>query len=300
LKYQMTSMSASKKKGSAGKRWSKNEDEALRVAVDKNKKRNWKEIAREVVGRSEVQCLHRWQKVLAPGLRKGPWSHEEDEMVKSCMQKGMKKWSEIAKHVPGRIGKQCRERWHNHLDPAIKKDDWSKSEDNLLFELQAKHGNKWSYIATMIEGRTENAVKNRWNGSKRKRQNSAGKTGGSSKSTKQTRKKKSVNHDPIEAGIADSLLFLSQSTTPWEEKKVTVQVSSSAKKRRNGKKLTLEMDQDSAQALLRMSSAEQETRHQLVASPISPLSQDEKQAHKRNAKKVVSRGLNQRVAQKSI
>ena len=35
---------------------------------------------------------------------------------------GPKKWSIIASHLPGRIGKQCRERWHNHLNPDIRKD----------------------------------------------------------------------------------------------------------------------------------------------------------------------------------
>ena len=68
-----------------------------------------------------MQCLHRWQKVLKPGLVKGPWTKEEDETIIRCRKEGITKWSEIARRVTGRIGKQCRERWFNHLDPSIRK-----------------------------------------------------------------------------------------------------------------------------------------------------------------------------------
>jgi len=58
-----------------------------------------------------VQCLHRWQKVLHPNLIKGPWTKQEDDTVVEMVQKyGAKNWSAIAQHLPGRIGKQCRER----------------------------------------------------------------------------------------------------------------------------------------------------------------------------------------------
>jgi hypothetical protein len=71
---------------------------------------------------SDVQCLHRWQKVLRPGLVKGPWSAAEDKKVIEMVGKyGLKKWSVIAKHLQGRLGKQCRERWYNHLNPHIRR-----------------------------------------------------------------------------------------------------------------------------------------------------------------------------------
>ena len=81
---------------------------------------NWKLIAAKFLGgaRSDVQCLHRWQKVLKPGLRKGKWTQEEDDTIRRCIQAGMTQWKTIADAVPGRIGKQCRERWYNHLDPT--------------------------------------------------------------------------------------------------------------------------------------------------------------------------------------
>ncbi|KAJ1453715.1 Homeodomain-like protein [Pelagophyceae sp. CCMP2097] len=97
---------------------------------------------------------------------KGAWAAEEDAMLLSAIEtNGSQKWSHIASHLPGRTGKQCRERWHNQLNPAIDKSPWTENEDRRY----ARAGPRWADIAAVLTGRTDNAVKNRWNCSMRRK-----------------------------------------------------------------------------------------------------------------------------------
>ena len=90
----------------------------------------------------------------------GPWCPNEDQqLVDLVKQYGGKHWARIASMLPGRTGKQCRERWCNNLDPSLKKGAWTAEEDATILALHAKLGTRWAEIAKSLPGRSDNSVR---------------------------------------------------------------------------------------------------------------------------------------------
>ncbi|KAK4276817.1 hypothetical protein QN277_014923 [Acacia crassicarpa] len=99
------------------------------------------------------------------GLKKGPWTPEEDEKLVQYIQKhGHGSWRALPKLAGlNRCGKSCRLRWTNYLRPDIKRGNFSQEEEQTILHLHSVLGNKWSAIASHLPGRTDNEIKNFWN-----------------------------------------------------------------------------------------------------------------------------------------
>ncbi|PKA45686.1 Transcription factor MYB39 [Apostasia shenzhenica] len=105
------------------------------------------------------------------GLKKGPWTAEEDQKLIDYVQKhGHGSWRTLPKNAGlARCGKSCRLRWTNYLRPDIKRGRFSFEEEEAIIQLHSILGNKWSAIAARLPGRTDNEIKNYWNTHIRKR-----------------------------------------------------------------------------------------------------------------------------------
>ena len=144
-------------------KWTPKEDEKLKYLAKLNNYKNWKQISNQIKGRTAVQCQQRWNKILQPGLVKGPWSTYEDKILIEWVNKyGPIKWTLCSNNIPGRTGKQCREHWNNVLNNDIKKGEWTIEEDFLIMNFYKKYNGSWKKLIEIFDKRTENSIKNRF------------------------------------------------------------------------------------------------------------------------------------------
>lgn len=145
-------------------------DQKLLELVRQFGESSWNRVSK-ILHKSEIKC-HKRYLVLSDRqeMASASWSKEEDKKLTSLvLANGAKDWTKIANKLPGRIGKQCRERWHHHLNPNVIKKKWTLEEDTRIVRLYLKHKTRWSEIARHVEGRTDNQIKNRFNSNLKKR-----------------------------------------------------------------------------------------------------------------------------------
>jgi hypothetical protein len=97
------------------------------------------------------------------GIRRHPFTEDEDAVILTARRPGFSKaWSDIAKRLPGRTARQCRDRWLNYLSPEIASEPWTPEEDQLLVEKINEMGDHWTWMTPFFNARSENDIKGRW------------------------------------------------------------------------------------------------------------------------------------------
>ncbi|KAJ2808794.1 hypothetical protein H4R20_000652 [Coemansia guatemalensis] len=145
-------------------KWSPEEDRVLTEAVMAYGEGDWQAVAACLDNRTGQQVLHRWCKSINPAIRSGRWDRDEDVALLAAVRLyGVGQWTKIAKHVPGRTDVKCRERYMNVLTPDVNNAQWSADEDARLVAIVARVGiGKWSYVADLLGGRTDNQCWRHW------------------------------------------------------------------------------------------------------------------------------------------
>ncbi|KAJ9075388.1 hypothetical protein DSO57_1036614 [Entomophthora muscae] len=167
LNQQQYSMQTDASGDDCGRPWMDWEDQRLKMAADKFSGKGWRKICITAFpdgSRTKEECLKRWRQVTKSVSVKGLWTTEEDAKLTALVgELGAEKWVAIANRLGTRTGKQCRERWHNHLDPRINKAPFTPEEEQLIFQLHSQMGSKWAEMSKHLPGRSDNSIKNFYN-----------------------------------------------------------------------------------------------------------------------------------------
>jgi hypothetical protein len=110
---------------------------------------------------------------------KGRFTPADDILLaEAVIHVGTLDWSVIAKELPGRTARQCRERWQNYLSPQLIHGPWTESEDERLLQEYKEIGPKWHHMKLSFPGRSRNSIKNRFIALQRREREKGGKSVG--------------------------------------------------------------------------------------------------------------------------
>ncbi|KAI3736811.1 hypothetical protein L2E82_26798 [Cichorium intybus] len=176
------------------------------------------------------------------GVKKGPWTPEEDIILVSYIQQhGPGNWRSVPTSTGLlRCSKSCRLRWTNYLRPGIKRGNFTEQEDKMIIHLQALLGNRWAAIASYLPQRTDNDIKNYWNTHLKKRlhnyrtnsgqenhhrQQGASTSSSSSEATTvakgQWERKLQTDIHMAKQALSDALSLHNKSSTSWQQPSFT-------------------------------------------------------------------------------
>ena len=144
------------------KKWTKEEDELLIEIFNSKQRKNLNVLERNLKNKSIYDCLARLKKI-DNKFKRGRWTREEDEKILKLIEKHGKKWTKLAQEMNTRSSKQIRDRYLNMLDENLNSSKFTLDEDILLFDLQRKYGNKWSFFTQFFKNRNADKLKNRFN-----------------------------------------------------------------------------------------------------------------------------------------
>lgn len=144
--------------------WTAEDDKLLGKLAKHNNFKNWKRVAQHFPGRTSTQCSQHWRKCADPSVKKNKkWDQEEDAaLLRLRMQESPLSFGEIALTIPGRTNIQCRNRWDNVVNPAIRNGGFSADEDMVILELRGKN-ERWVDMTknATLKGRSSISLKNR-------------------------------------------------------------------------------------------------------------------------------------------
>ncbi|KAG1783606.1 hypothetical protein EV702DRAFT_957236 [Suillus placidus] len=153
-----------------GRPWTAQEDRLLANAVAiHGESDNWKAVAHCVPERTNKACRkasvdiiipiqfsqyvqkQRWLHSLSPNVKKSAWTPEEDHLLLELYKVHSTKWSVIARHIPGRTDDACSKRYREALDPSLRRDEWSKEEDDKLFDAYSRLAGRWGQVGQELQ-----------------------------------------------------------------------------------------------------------------------------------------------------
>lgn len=141
--------------------WTEEED-ALLAHWQSQYGNRWSDVSKHIPNKTGQQCAQRWRHRVNPAIRRTKWTQEEDELLFKLYQEHGNSWAVIARYLPGRTDQQCLGRWRRHLDPSVRRESWTISEDKKLLLLAEEFDCSWSQISKSMRNRTPQQCRTRW------------------------------------------------------------------------------------------------------------------------------------------